>query len=84
MVVSADGSLTRRKLERSLVFGAVEAVFSLAEYFVLVLLCPTLAGLVLSVLDSPPSYLQVLRSVQEASIGLCREVITLVTDSCEC
>jgi hypothetical protein len=45
------------------VFGTVEAVFSMAEYFVLVLLCPTIAGLVLSVLDTPPTYPRVLRSV---------------------
>lgn len=44
-------------------FGTVEAVFSMAEYFVLVLLCPTIAGLVLSVLDTPPTYPRVLRSV---------------------
>lgn len=60
---AADGSTTRRKLENSLVFGTVEAVFSMAEYFVLVLLCPTIAGLVLSVLDTPPTYPRVLRSV---------------------
>lgn len=52
----------RTKLENSLVFGTVEAVFSVGEYFVLVLLCPTLAGLVLSLLDNPPSYPLVIRS----------------------
>lgn len=63
----------RRRLENSLVFGTVEAVFSMAEYFVLVLLCPTIAGLVLSVLDTPPTYPRVLRSCvfssEEAATG---------------
>lgn len=53
----------RKKLEHSLLFSTVEAVFALGEYFVLVLLSPTFAGLLLSFLDNPPSYPRVFRMV---------------------
>jgi hypothetical protein len=67
----AEGVGARTKLENSLVFGTVEAVFSVGEYFVLVILCPTLAGLVLSLLDNPPSYPLVVRSVPSPACTAC-------------
>lgn len=41
----------------------MEAVFGLGEYFVLMLLCPTVAGLLLSVVDEPPSYMHAVELV---------------------